>query len=50
MKLSSLNEEKFIVLIMETINFDEINKLLHEQLLEQNRELCEAHEKSLNEM
>ena len=25
-------------------------QLLHEQLLEQNRELCEAHVKSLNEM
>ena len=25
-------------------------QLLHEQLLEQNRELCEAHEKSLNDM
>ena len=25
-------------------------QLLHEQLLERNRELCEAHMKSLNEM
>ena len=25
-------------------------QLLHEQLLEQNRDLCEAHEESLNEM
>ena len=26
------------------------HQLLHEQLLEQNRDLCEAHEKSLSEM
>ena len=50
MELSSLNEVKFIVLLQETNNFDEDQQLLDAQLLEQNRELREAHEKSLNEM
>ena len=50
MELSSLNKVRSIVLWQETNNFDEIKKLLHEQLLEQNRELREAHVKSLNEM
>ena len=31
-------------------NIDEIKQFLHEQFLEQNRDLREAHEKSLNEM
>ena len=48
MELSSLNEVRLIVLLQETNNFDDINN--HEQLLEQNRELREAHVKSLNEM
>ena len=50
MEWSSIKKDKFVLLIKETNDFDEINKLLHEQLLEQNRELREAHEKSLNEM
>ena len=37
-ELSSFNEVKFIVLIKETNNFDEINNFFLEQLLEQNRE------------
>ena len=49
-KLSSLKEEKFIVLINETNNIDENEQLLHEQFLTQNRNLREAHEKSLHEM
>ena len=47
MKLWSLKEEIFIVLIKETNNFERDQLLLHEQLLEQNRELREAHEKVL---
>ena len=50
MKLSSLKEEKFIVLIKETNNFGRDQQILHEQLLEQNRDLREAHELSLIEM
>ena len=51
MELSSLNGVRLIVLIKETNNFDEINNFFfHEQLLEQNRELREVHEKSPNEM
>ena len=50
MKWSSLKEEKFFVLIKETNNFDEINNFFYEQLLKQNWDLREAHEKSLNEM
>ena len=45
MKLSSLNEVKFIVLIKETKNIDEINNFFNEQLLEQNWDLREAHAK-----
>ena len=44
MKLSSLNEEKLIVLFKETNNFDEINNLF------MNNYWNNAHEKSLNEM
>ena len=50
MELSSLNEVRLIVLLQAMNNFDRDQQLLHEQLLEQNRELREAHEKSLNEM
>ena len=49
MELSSLNEEKFIVLIKETKQLRRDQQLLHEQLLEQNRDLREARERSLNE-
>ena len=38
------------MLIKETNDFDKINKLLDEQILEQNWDLHEAHEKSLSEM
>ena len=48
--VSSLNEVRLIVLLQETNNFDRDQQLLHEQLLEQNRDLRETHEKSLNEM
>ena len=41
---------KFIVLIKETNDIDENQQLIHEQLLEQNQDLREAHEKNLNEM
>ena len=50
MKLSSLKEEKFIVLIKETKNVDEINNFFMNNFLEQSRDLPEVHEKSLNEM
>ena len=50
MKLLGLNEVRLIVLFKETNNFDEINNFFMNTLLEQNRELREAHEKSLNEM
>ena len=50
MKLSSLKEEKFIVPIKETNDVNKIKQLLHEQLLKQNRDVREAHEKSLDEM
>ena len=38
------------VLLQETNNIEEINNLFMWQLLEQNRDLREAHEKTLNEM
>ena len=50
MKLSNLKQEKFIVLIKENERLRRDQQLLHEQLLEQNRNLREAHWKSLNEM
>ena len=50
MELSSLSEEKLIMLLQETNNIDEIKQILHEQFLEQNRELREAHIKSLYDM
>ena len=50
MKWSSLNKDRLIVLLQETNDFDEINNFFHEQLLEQNRDLREAHMKSLTEM
>ena len=50
MELSRLNEEKFIVLLQETNNFDEINNFFMNNYWKKNRELREAHEKSLNEM
>ena len=50
MELSSLNKVRLIVLLQETNRFNVINNFLHEHLLDQNRELREAHEKSLTEM
>ena len=50
LKLSSLNEEKFIVLIKETNSIDEINNLFTNNKKEQNLDLREAHDKSLNEV
>ena len=50
MELSSLNEVRLIVLMQETNNLHEINNFFMNKLLEVNRELREAHEKSLNEM
>ena len=50
MELSSFNEEKLIILLQEMNNFDEINNFFIERLSEQNRDLREAHTKSLNEM
>ena len=50
MKLSSLNEAKFIVLIKEMNKFRRDQQLLYDQLSEQNRDLREAHMKSLIEM
>ena len=38
------------MLIKETNDFDKINNFFNEQLLAQNRDLREAHEKSLSEM
>ena len=46
MKRSSRNEENFIGLKLHRRD----QQLLHEQLLKQNWDLREAHEKSLNEM
>ena len=50
MELWSLSEEKLIILLQVMNNFYEINYFLHEQLLERNRDLREAHTKSLHEM
>ena len=50
MKLYSLNEVKFIVLTKETNDFDEINNFFMNNYWNQNRDLREAHEKSLSEM
>ena len=50
MELSSLNEEKLITLMHVTNNFDEINNFFMNNYLEQNRDLREAHMKSLSEM
>ena len=47
MEFSSLNEVRLIVLLQETNNFDEINNFIMNN--GKNRELPEAHEKSLNE-
>ena len=49
-ELLSFNEEKLITLSHVINNLDEINNVLHEQSLEQNRDLREPHMKSLNEM
>ena len=50
MKLSNLSEEKLIMLLAvdEQLRRDQL--LLHEQLLDQNWDLREAHMKSPNEM
>ena len=50
MELSSLSEEKLIILLKVMNNFDEINYLIINKLSEQNRDLREAHMKSLHEM
>ena len=50
MKLSSLKEEKYIVLIKETNNIDEINNFFMNNCWKQNGDHREAHEKSLTEM
>ena len=50
MKLSSLNEVKFIVVTKETNNFDDINNFFMNNYWNKKRDLREAHEKSLNEM
>ena len=50
MELSSLNEEKLITLLHVMNNFDEINNFFMKNYLKQNRDLREAHMKSLNEM
>ena len=49
MELSSLSEEKLIMLLQMMNNSDEIN-YFNEQLPEQNPDLREAHIKSLHEM
>ena len=49
LKLLNLNRKHFIALKQKNFN-DEINNLLHAQLLKQNWDLPEAHENSLNEM
>ena len=50
MELSSLNEVRLIVLLKETNNFDEVNYFVMHNYRKQNRDLREAHMKSLNEM
>ena len=50
MKLSSLKEEKIDHTLAGDEQLRRDQQILHEQLLEQNRDLREAHEKSLNEM
>ena len=50
MELLNLNEEKLITHVHVMNNFDEINNFFMNKILEQNRDLREAHMKSLNEM
>ena len=50
MELSSLSEEKLIMLLQEMNNFDEINYFFMTNYQNKNRDLREAHMKSLNEM
>ena len=50
MKLSSLNEVEIYRAHQGDERLRRDQQLLHEQLLAQNRDLREAHEKSLNEM
>ena len=50
MELSSLNEGESNRALQGNEQHRRDQQLFHEQLLEQNRELREAHEKSLNEM
>ena len=49
MKLLNLSKKNFTALKLKNFN-DEINNFVNEQLLKQNWDLREAHEKSLNEM
>ena len=50
MELSGLNEEKLISLLHVMNNFDEINNFFMDTYWNKNRDLREAHMKSLNEM
>ena len=49
-KRSTRSKKNFIVLLKQTERRRQDHQLLHEQLLKQNWDLREAHEKSLNEM
>ena len=50
MKLSSLNEGEIYRALQGDEQRRQDQQLLHEQLLKQNLDLCEAHEKSFNDM
>ena len=50
MELSSLSEEKFIILLQVMNNFDEINYFFMNNCENKNRNLCDAQMKSLSEM
>ena len=50
MKRSSRKKKKFVVVIKETNDFDEINNFFRNKLLDQNWDLREVHETSFNEM
>ena len=50
MELSSLSEDKLIMLLQEMNNFDEINNFFINNYWKQNRDLREVHVKSLYEM
>ena len=50
MEIANLSEEKLIMLLQGDEQLPRDQLLLHEQFSEQNRDLREAHMKSLNEM